>query len=231
MDMRTAPGRQRVAVGAVALLLASLPACSEDGTPSAGPATTDEATTDEATPTASPSPSPTGAPSPSPSPERPDERPDERPEQDEAPFPADRRPDTAQHTGGRLSPVDLRFGVHDGYDRVVLDLAGDGLPGWHAEYVDVPRNQGRGDRADVEGEAHLELMVRGAQYPTEPGAEPYRGPDTLTPAASGVVVEVHKGVLYEGYQQLFVGVRSEQPFRVFRLAGPPRVVIDVQHPR
>lgn len=219
MDMRTGP---RAAGGAVALLLAALPACSEDRPTSAGPATTDEAT-----PTASPSPSPTGAPSPSPSPERPDEQ----PEQDEAPFPADRRPDTAEHTGERLSPVDLRFGVHDGYDRVVLDLAGDGLPGWHAEYVDVPRNQGRGDRADVEGEAYLEVMVRGAQYPTEPGAEPYRGPDTLTPGASGVVVEVQKGPLYEGYQQLFVGVRSEQPFRVFRLADQPRVVIDVQHPR
>ena len=157
---------------------------------------------------------------------------DEEPTPDEAPFEADRRRDTAEHQGGRLSPVDLRVGRHDGFDRVVLELAGSGQPGWFAEYVDEPRNQGRGNRADVRGQSHLQLMVTGVQYPTEEGAQEYRGPREVTPAGLPTVAEVEIGPLYEGYQQVFIGLSTtEQPFRVFRLPDPPRVVVDVQHPR
>jgi hypothetical protein len=156
---------------------------------------------------------------------------DEEPTAEEAPFPADRRPDTADAQGGRLSPTELRFGRHQGYDRVVLELAGSGQPGWRAGYEDDPRNQGRGDRADIDGEATVELMVSGVRYPAERGAEPYDGPDSMRPSSAGVIEQVQRGPLYEGHQQLFVGVRSREPFRVFRLSDPPRVVIDVQHPR
>lgn len=157
---------------------------------------------------------------------------DEEPTSDEAPFQADRRRDTADHEGGQLSPVDLRVGRHDGFDRVVLELAGSGRPGWVAKYVDWPRNQGRGNRADVRGQSYLELMVNGVQYPMAKGAQEYGGPREVTPADLPVVAEVEVGALYEGYQQVFIGLStSQQPFRVFRLPDPPRVVVDVQHPR
>lgn len=222
---------RRRPLATAAALLALVPACSSGSSeqvaveppPAPAPVT--------GTPSSGPSPAPSPVPSPSPPAPAPAPAETEEPQPAEAPFQADRTRDTAEPQG-RLSVVDLRFGRHEGYDRVVLELAGDGVPGWFAEYVDEPRNQGRGNRADVEGKTFLEVMVQSVRYPAEEGAQEYRGPDSIDPATAGVVAEVQTGPLYEGYQQLFVGLTSnEQPFRVFRLADPPRVVIDVQHPR
>ena len=97
---------------------------------------------------------------------------------DEAPFYANTLPDTsATSPGALLSPVDLRYGAHDGYDRLVLDLVGNGQPGWRAEYVDDPTQQAAGEPVYLEGDAYLMILVQGMIYPTEPGAQPYEGPD------------------------------------------------------
>jgi len=216
--------RQRIATAVALLVLATGCTGSDPGEPEARDGSPTRASTAQPSPTQDPSERAPTTPAPTTD--------ADEPTPDEAPFQADRRRDTAEHEGGRLSPVDLRVGRHDGYDRVVLELAGSGRPGWFAEYVDEPRNQGRGDRADVRGQHHLELMVTGVQYPMEEGAQEYRGPREVTPDGLPVVAEVEVGALYEGYQQVFIGISSErEPFRVFRLADPPRVVVDVQHPR
>ncbi|WNB84571.1 hypothetical protein [Cellulomonas sp. ATA003] len=153
------------------------------------------------------------------------------PGEEEAPFTADRLPDTAQVTdGARLSPVDLRFAVHEGFDRVVLDLEGQGLPGWRGEYVDNPTQQAAGEPVYLLGDDYLLILVRGVRYPTEPGAQPFAGPRTITPTAAGVVRDVRYGAMVEGQLEIWVGLSSDQPFRVFRLEDPTRVVIDMQHP-
>ena len=158
--------------------------------------------------------------------------PDEDPTDDETPFPANREPDTAGASDdARLSPVDLRFGVHDGFDRIVLDLSGPGQPGWLGEYVDDPRLAGSGAPIELAGEASLVTHVRGVVYPTEEGAEQYEGPQRFRPGSAGVVQEGVYGAIYEGQLGLYVGLSSEQPFRVFRLENPTRVVIDVYHPQ
>lgn len=82
----------------------------------------------------------------------------------------------------------------------------------------------------LDGDAYLVVLVRGLVYPTEPGAAPYEGPRRITPVAGGVAVDVVYGSLFEGQQEVFVGLASDEPFRVFALEDPPRVVIDVQHP-
>lgn len=149
---------------------------------------------------------------------------------EDVPFPADTEPDTAAaSSGAALSPVNVRFARHDGYDRVVLDLVGDGRPGWRAAYGEA-RQQGSGRPVDVDGEAVLVVEVDGAQLPFEEGAKEYSGPSMLDPDDAGVVDEVVVGSVFEGRQELYVGVDSRQPFRVFRLADPTRVVIDIQHP-
>ena len=80
---------------------------------------------------------------------------------DDAPFVANTEPDTsAISAGALLSPTDLRFGVHEGYDRLVLDLVGDGDPGWRAEYVDAPSGQGSGEPIDLDGNASWSSMCR-----------------------------------------------------------------------
>jgi hypothetical protein len=156
--------------------------------------------------------------------------PDEGPD-DDAPFVANTEPDTgAASAGALLSPTNLRFGVHDGFDRLVLDLSGDGEPGWLAEYVDTPTGQASGEVVDLEGDASLVITIQGMLLPTEPGAEPYTGPQTISPSGDGVIREVVYGSMFEGTQQIFVGVASKEPFRVYLLADPTRLVLDVQHP-
>ena len=156
---------------------------------------------------------------------------DEEPPSDEAPFPADRArdPSTASDDA-RLSPVDLRFGFHEDYDRIVLDVEGTGSPGWSSEYVDEPTQQGSGQPVELEGDAALVTTVQGVVYPTEDGAEEYRGPERFEPDPAGIVEEVVYGPVFEGQVEIYVGLDSDQPFRVFGLEDPTRVVIDIQHP-
>ncbi len=150
---------------------------------------------------------------------------------DAAPFPADLAPDTADASAAVfLSPVNLRFGVHDGYDRLVLDLEGTGQPGWLSEYVDDPRAEGSGATINLEGTAYLQTTVKGVVYPTESGAQDYVGPMRFQPASAGVIEEVVYGSIFEGQAEVYIGLSSKQPFRVFLLEDPTRIVIDIYHP-
>jgi hypothetical protein len=150
---------------------------------------------------------------------------------DAPPFPADTLPDTsAASAGAFLSPVNLRFGVHDGYDRVVLDLEGTGKPGWLSQYVDVPRAEGSGSVVTLAGTAYLQTTVKGVTYPTEVGAKPYIGLQRFSPASAGVVKEVVYGSVFEGQAEVYIGLASKQPFRVFLLENPTRIVIDIYQP-
>jgi hypothetical protein len=150
---------------------------------------------------------------------------------DAPPFPADTAPDTADASAGAfLSPLNLRFGVHDGYDRVVLDLEGTGQPGWVSQYVDVPRAEGSGSVVTLAGAVYLQTTVKGVTYPTEVGAKEYMGPQRFSPASAGVVNEVVYGDVFEGQAEVYIGLSSKQPFRVFLLEDPTRIVIDIYHP-
>ncbi len=151
-------------------------------------------------------------------------------EGDEAasPFPADVGVDTAEPDGGPLTVVGARAARQAGYDRVVLELAGQpGRPGWRVEYVDEPRQEGSGDRVQVDGEAVLQVLVSGIGYPFDTGQQ--EETDDFRPTGTAVVREVVLGATYEGQYEAFVGVSARRPFRVFRLSDPARVVIDVQH--
>lgn len=156
---------------------------------------------------------------------------DEQPSGDEAPFPADRAADRGEASGNAsLSPEILRFGRHDGYDRLVLDLRGSGEPGWLGEYVADPRMPGSGEPVDIEGDAFLQISVDGVVYPTEPGATEYAGQERFQPSSAGVIEEVVYGGVFEGQAEIYVGLSSDQPFRVFRTVDGDSVVIDIQHP-
>lgn len=125
-----------------------------------------------------------------------------------------------------LTVTAVRVGRHDGYDRVVLELAGSGTPGWTVEYVDSPAAQGSGDPIDVPGAAYLQVTLQGTSYPYESGAEEVpRG----AVAVSGT--EAVQGVFYdatfEGTSVAVIGTAARTPFRVSALSGPSRVVVEV----
>ena len=145
-------------------------------------------------------------------------------------FPANTARDVGEPSGGPLGVKSIRVARQDGYDRVVFELGGRnaGEPGWIVEYTDDPRQDGSGDPVEVQGEATLEVRISGVGYPMDTGVEDAPRQPAVPPAAE-VVEEVEDAALFEGVFQAFVGTSRKAPFRVFRLADPPRVVVDVRH--
>ncbi|MGY2066968.1 GerMN domain-containing protein [Blastococcus sp. SYSU DS0619] len=180
-------------------------------TPSPDPSSPSAATTAPATPV----PQPTTAPRPSPT--------------VPPPFVADTRPDTAAASpGAAVTVTDVRVGRHEGFDRVVLEVDGAGLPGWDARYVPEARSAGSGAAVTVAGEAVLQLVVTGVGLPGDTGIAPYAGPGRL-PAVGPAVREVVLDPVFEGQLVSFLGIAAERPFRVYRLQSPNRVVVEVLH--
>lgn len=132
-------------------------------------------------------------------------------------------------SGGDLRAPTVRFGPHDGFDRVVLDLAGTTTPTWYARYTDLPLRDGSGLPAQVAGDSVLELVITGMAYP-EPGDAAHDGGDLgLDTHRLTGVDEVIRTPPFEGQVQLFVGVAGEsRPYRVLLLPDPLRLVVDVQ---
>jgi hypothetical protein len=150
---------------------------------------------------------------------------------DAPPFPADVSADTAEPPpDARVTVRDIRIGRHDGFDRVVLEVGGTGTPGWDVRYVSDPSAQGSGDPVAVAGNAVLQVGITGAGYPDDTGVAEYSGPDPLTAADTETVTELVFDATFEGMTIAFVGTRAEAPFRVYLLADPVRVVVEVRDP-
>jgi hypothetical protein len=137
---------------------------------------------------------------------------------------------TAGPAGGPLTVIAVRVARQEGFDRVVLELAGqvDGVPGWQIAYEQDPRRDGSGDPVDVAGAAVLVVRVLGAGYPFDTGQ--VEASAVSVPRGTEVVQDVVLGSVFEGTYEAFVGVRTAAPFRVTRLTGPTRVVVDIDHP-
>jgi hypothetical protein len=149
---------------------------------------------------------------------------------DAPPFPADVEPDSAEASaGGSVTVSDIRIGRHDGFDRVVFETGGEGLPGWDVRYVDEALSQGSGDPVAVAGDAVLQVTVTGVGYPADTGVEEFSGRDPLRIADTEVVTEVVFDSTFEGTTVAFVGTSHRRPFRVYLLEEPTRVVLEVAH--
>lgn len=144
-------------------------------------------------------------------------------------FAANTGRDVEQPVGGPLTVTAVRVARQDGYDRVVFELAGrqGGQPGWRVEYVDKPTRDGSGEPVEVEGEATLVVRIDGTGYPDDTGQQ--EAEDADVPGDARVVQEVELGSVFEGVYEAFIGTSRKAPFRVFRLADPARVVVDVRH--
>jgi hypothetical protein len=150
------------------------------------------------------------------------------------PFPANTRPDTAEPAGEGetfLSVTDIRAAEHDSYDRIVFDLdgTGSGAPGWRVEYVDQASDDGSGHAVQVDGDAILRVSLSGTAMPADSGVEEFSR-ERVEPDDLESVDEIVFRHWFEGYTTTFVGIDDgKQPFRVFLLENPTRVVVDVQH--
>jgi hypothetical protein len=234
---------KRTAVVLAGLALSSaLVACGEDDgptspvstsgsalpSPSGTPATGSPSGTPEPSTTAAPTSAPpsAGAPAPSASPGG-EEPAGQSPGQ--PPFAADTSTDVEQASGGPLSVVAVRVAPQPGYDRVVFELAGrnPGRPGWRVQYVEDPSRDGSGEPVELDGEAALLVTITGAGYPMDTGVDEVSGAPAL-PAGLRRVRDLELGAVFEGQYEAFIGVSERAPFRVFRLDGPARVVVDIR---
>jgi len=148
-------------------------------------------------------------------------------------FPAGTGKQLAKHKGAwDLVLRDVRVAEHDGFDRVVVEFAGTGTPGWGAEYVKTPRADGSGKVVDVRGDSFLAVSISGViirtSYPQTP-ADFFHGARHFAPEGGGAIEDVNIGGVFEGYSQLFLGIDGDHvPFRVFALTNPARLVVDVK---
>jgi type IV pilus biogenesis protein CpaD/CtpE len=185
----------------------------------------------DATSTASPAPAAASTPTGSPSATRPVSAAagstEEARAEDTSPFPADTRPDSADPVDARgLTVTAVRAAAHEGFDRVVFELAGQGTPGWDVEYVGSATAEGTGNPIDLAGPAYLRVVLRGTSYPYDSGStEVSRG--TVAAGGTAAVTGVFYDGTFEGQSLAYVGVAAKAPFRVYALTGPARVVVEV----
>lgn len=125
----------------------------------------------------------------------------------------------------RLAVVGVRVGAHEGFDRVVVDLEGDGNPGWFVDYTSTPMQETVGQPLQVAGNSFLNINVDGTVYPFELGKD-NNVPVTMA-GDTGNVIDVISAGTYEGRSQIVVGLRSELPYSVQVLENPTRVVVDI----
>ena len=121
---------------------------------------------------------------------------------------------------------DVRLGRHNGYDRIVLQFSGTGVPGYQVRYEDDPRQEGSGRRVRLDGDAALVITAERTIYPDD-CSRYYDGPRRIE-GPGDTVTEVSVGGTFEGYTDVYAGISgAPRPFRVFTLTGPPRLVVDV----
>jgi len=125
----------------------------------------------------------------------------------------------------QLLVTNVRLGVHDSFERVVLDLEGSGDPGWFIDYTDKPMQQGSGALVQHDGRTVLNVNIDGTVYPHELNLE---DPQLRTVSGQGgFVSEVINAGTYEGRSQFFISLDEKRPYSVQVLEKPKRIVIDI----
>lgn len=125
-----------------------------------------------------------------------------------------------------LMVTGVRVASHDGFDRVVFDLAGTGTPGWFTTYTETPSQQGSGHPIEYDGAIALQVGVDGTPYPFDLGMEP---PELGTTPGAGNVTEVIYSSLFEARTEFAIGLTEQMPYSVSTLTEPNRLVIDFHH--
>ena len=121
----------------------------------------------------------------------------------------------------------IRSGAHDGFDRVTIELESEGLPGYHAEYVDRPLHQcGSGNEVFPVGDAWLEIRLEPAQAHTEQGAPTLPGREI--DATADLLRRIYVTCDFEGVVSLVLALAAPNPFQVRTLRAPARIVVDVR---
>jgi hypothetical protein len=118
----------------------------------------------------------------------------------------------------------VRVGRHAGFDRVVFEFAG-GTSAYSVRYVPKVLHDGSGLPVRLAGRSFLEVVFRRAKIDRASTG----GPDIVRTPRFPTLVQLKESGDFEAVVSFGLGLRSKVGFRVFSLAAPGRVVIDVAH--
>ena len=125
--------------------------------------------------------------------------------------------------------VDVRYATHPDYDRVVFEFE-QGTPELTLDRATPPFTQdASGEPIVVDGDSFLRLTMRGGTRQTDEGTSSFDGPTDFDPGLP-TLVDLVQGGDFERQSTWYLGLGSEACARVLLLDGPPRLVIDVEHP-
>jgi hypothetical protein len=134
-------------------------------------------------------------------------------------------PKTSSGTGGQAQLSGIDTGCHATFDRFVVHV-GSGNPGYDVRYVNRIVADPSGKTVGLQGSKRIRVVIRPARGHTAGGMNLL--PSTLTPLCSNLR-QVKKAGDFEGVVSFGLGLARRTGFRVFRLTGPTRIVVDVAH--
>ncbi len=135
-----------------------------------------------------------------------------------------RRPDAEALAISMTSMAVTRQGDHDS---AVLTFTGTAVPGWTAQYVTTPLQNGTGQVLALPGTSVLEVLILETPSPFSSPAG-YTGPPVVFDQATPQINTVQFSAQGAGITQVFVTINGNQPaFDVTALKNPTRIVIDV----
>jgi hypothetical protein len=134
-------------------------------------------------------------------------------------------PKSSPASGGQAELFALSAGCHATFDRVVI-RARLATPGYDVRYVTRIVADPSGKPVSLLGTKRIRVIIRRARGHTSGGTDLL--PTRVTPLCSNLR-QIKGAGDFEGVVSLGLGLRRKTGFRVFRLTGPTRIVIDVAH--
>lgn len=143
-------------------------------------------------------------------------------------------PERLAATTDRAQIVDVRVGRHGpddaGYDRVVFEFEGAGIPEFRMRRGQPPFTfDPSGLPMTVRGRAFLVIVMHGGTRITPEGEETYTGPTTFVPGFPRLR-QLRQAGDFEAVSEWVVGMTGPACHRLFVLRDPTRIVLDLQHP-
>jgi len=146
---------------------------------------------------------------------------------------ADTTPLSAAATGADTALLErVALGRHEGFDRLVFQFRGDGLPGYRVEYATPPFvEDGSGKPVSVDGNAFVVVRMEpasGFDLNTGEGVIVYQGPKRLQGATAGTskVREAVRTGDFEAVLTWTIGLDAKVPFLVTTASSPARLIVD-----
>jgi hypothetical protein len=134
-------------------------------------------------------------------------------------------PKSSPGSGGQAELFSVAAGCHATFDRFVI-RARLATPGYDVRYVTRIVADPSGQPVPLLGTKRIRVIVRHARGHTAGGTDLL--PSRVTPLCSNLR-QIKRAGDVEGIVSFGLGLRRKTGFRVFRLTGPTRIVIDVTH--